>query len=281
MNPTAGRRLRQGLLGLGCVLAIAAHAAAPVASPIAPTLDQHVGHYLNLPGGTFRSVLPDEGITTATVAPYKLRDRPVTNAEFQGFVRTHPAWQRDAAPPVFAGHDYLASWSGPSSFGPLDPQAPVVRVSWFAARAYCDSEHARLPTWHEWEFAAAADETRTDARGDPAWRSQILSWYARPGNAPPGPVGSGRPNVWGAYDLHQLVWEWVDDFNALFVNADSRSQGEQKLLDYCGAGALSLGDRDNYAVLMRVALLAALEGNDSGANLGFRCAQDAPPRTNP
>ena len=55
---------------------------------------------------------------------------------------------------------------------------------------------------------------------------------------------------------------------------DSRNQGEQKTLETCGAAALSLGDRDNYAVLMRVALLAALDARDSMNTLGFRCARD-------
>ena len=34
----------------------------------------------------------------------------------------------------------------------------------------------------EWEYAAAADATRRDARDDPAWRARILGWYARPGD---------------------------------------------------------------------------------------------------
>jgi formylglycine-generating enzyme required for sulfatase activity len=36
-----------------------------------------------------------------------------------------------------------------------------------------------------------------------------------------------------------------------------------------------MNDRDNYAVLMRVAMLSSLEGADITPNLGFRCAKDA------
>jgi formylglycine-generating enzyme required for sulfatase activity len=46
---------------------------------------------------------------------------------------------------------------------------------------------------------------------------------------------------------------------------------------FCGAGALSMDDRENYAVLMRVAMLSALEGRDTTRNLGFRCARDPLP----
>jgi formylglycine-generating enzyme required for sulfatase activity len=35
-----------------------------------------------------------------------------------------------------------------------------------------------------------------------------------------------------------------------------------------------MDDRENYAVLMRVAMLSSLEGADVTANLGFRCARD-------
>ena len=35
-------------------------------------------------------------------------------------------------------------------------------------------------------------------------------------------------------------------------------------------------DRDNYAILMRVAMLSSLDGNDTTGNLGFRCARDLP-----
>ncbi len=54
------------------------------------------------------------------------------------------------------------------------PPQPVTQVSWFAASAYCEAQHARLPMWAEWEYVAAADETRRDARGDPVWRERIL-----------------------------------------------------------------------------------------------------------
>ena len=74
-------------------------------------------------------------------------------------------------------------------------------------------------------------------------------------------------------DLHGLVWEWVDDFNALLVAGDSRTQGDPDKLKFCGAGAISLQDRDNYAVLMRIALLSSLDAADTTSSLGFRCAR--------
>jgi len=37
-----------------------------------------------------------------------------------------------------------------------------------------------------------------------------------------------------------------------------------------------MDDRENYAVMMRVAMLSSLEGRDATANMGFRCARSAP-----
>ena len=232
--------------------------------------------YRALPGGLFRSVLPADGKEApAMLAPFQMRATLVSNGEFRHFLASHPEWRRGQMPAVLAGPGYLAGWRSAADPGELDLRAPVTQVSWHAAAAFCASEGARLPRWHEWEYAAAADPGRADARSDPEWLSAILNWYARPASGVPGLAGQGRANFHGLHDMHGLVWEWVEDYSALFVNADSRTQGAGKQLDYCGGAALSLGDRRNYAVLMRVALLAAMEGAQDGPFLGFRCARDA------
>lgn len=230
--------------------------------------------YASLPGGRFASVLPaDTKTADIVVAPFTLRREPVTNAEFLAFVKSHPQWQRGHVAPIFAESRYLAHWQSATTLGKdALPDQPVTQVSWFAAQAFCASENARLPTWNEWEFAAAADATRADARSDPAWRERILNWYSRPSNAAVARVG-GDANFYGVRDLHGLVWEWVDDFGALLVASDSRDQNDPDRLKFCGAGALNLRDRDNYAVLMRVAMLSALKAADTTVNLGFRCAR--------
>jgi len=234
--------------------------------------------YAGLPGGLFKSALGYEDAKDGVrVAPFALMRRPVTNAEFLAFVRRNPQWRRDRVAQVFAEPRYLSHWAGPDALGPAAlPDRPVVWVSRFAASAYCESLGARLPTWNEWEYAAAADETRTDARADPAWRERILGWYARSSKDALPRVGLQAPNAYGVQDLHGLVWEWIDDAGSLLVDADNRNQGDPDKGKFCGAGALSMDDRDNYAVLMRVAMLSSLGDRDATANMGFRCARSAP-----
>ena len=233
--------------------------------------------YVRIPGGDFSTALRYEDIRGPLhVAAFEIMQRPVTNAEFLAFVRAHPQWRRDQVPAVFAGPDYLAHW--PSSTRPVPGEQgaqPVTRVSWFAAAAYCDAQGARLPQWIEWEYVAAADATRRDARRDPSWREQILGWYARPSSRALPRAGAQAPNAYGVQDLHGVVWEWTDDFSALLVSSDNRNQGDAERNRFCGAGALSVDDRENYAVLMRIAMLSALDASDTTMNLGFRCVREA------
>lgn len=225
--------------------------------------------YIEVPGAGFRSALPAGKQEIVRVRSFLLQQHPVTNAEFLTFVRTYPLWQRGSAPGILAGAGYLGSWSGPLDLGArAAPSQPVTQVSWFAADAYCAAQHARLPDWYEWELAAAASATERDARSDPAWRQQVLDWYARPGGKVLPAIEQGPANLYGLYDLHGLVWEWVRDFSSLLpADADPEK--------FCGSGALNVQQKENYAVLMRIAMLGSLRAADTGHLVGFRCARDS------
>ena len=234
--------------------------------------------WVDIPAGSYVSALRYEDNTgPVVVKAFVMQRQPVTNAQFLAFVAAHPQWQRGRAAEIFAEPRYLQHWAGATTLGAADPRQPVVNVSWFAAQAYCEAQGARLPTWSEWEYVAAADETRRDARADPAWRERILAWYSVPANRPLPVVGRTAANVYGVQDLHGLVWEWTEDWSAMLVSSDSREQGAPDAMRFCGAGALSMNDRDNYPILMRVAMLSSLEGNDTTGSMGLRCARDAAP----
>lgn len=229
-----------------------------------------------LDGGEFATVVPfNDDSDLAILESFRLDAVPVSNADFLEFVRANPDWQRSRAPRLFVSEGYLGHWQGDTELGEgVEPDQPVTRVSWFAATEYCDSRGGRLPRWHEWEYAAAADADRRDARKDPAWRQRILSWYSIPSNRKLPSLPHGEANAWGIHDLHGVIWEWVEDYNALLVSSDNREQGSADNLKFCGAGAVSMEQKENYAVLMRVAMLSSLEANSTTRDLGFRCAYD-------
>jgi formylglycine-generating enzyme required for sulfatase activity len=151
--------------------------------------------------------------------------------------------------------------------------APVVQVSWFAARAFAAAEGKRLPTTAEWERAAAAGFHQADGRTEPGFREAALAWFAQPASAVRGPVGQGRPNVFGARDMLSLVWEWVDDFNTVLVTGESRADTGLERTLFCGAGAAGARDLENYPAFMRAGMRSSLRANYVVPNLGFRCAR--------
>src|SRR3954447_19913596 len=74
--------------------------------------------YVTVPGGTFASVLPaDANAADVTVAPFRLRREPVTNAEFVAFVTANPQWRRDRIARVFAQASYLQHWQSATQLG--------------------------------------------------------------------------------------------------------------------------------------------------------------------
>lgn len=214
------------------------------------------------------------------VAAFWLDVRPVTNAEFLAFVRANPRWQRSQASPLFCDRGYLGDWAGDVELGANAPaEAPVVRVSWFAARAFAQAQGKRLPTTAEWERAAAIGFTREDGAGEPDFASGILAWLARPTPSVLPPAGSGRANFHGVRDLHGLVWEWVEDFNLALTTGESRADTGLERNLFCGAGAVGARDLRDYPAFMRTAMRSSLRANYAVPNLGFRCARDAVPQT--
>lgn len=215
--------------------------------------------------------------TEVPVDAFLLDRLPVTNSDFLAFVKKTPRWQKGNVPTVFAAEGYLRHWESAEKLGPEAlPNAPVVSVSWFAARAYCASLGKRLPTEAEWEVAASASETEANARNSAEWKQAILTWYAKPTPPRQPPVGQGKPNFFGVHDLHGLVWEWVEDFNGSFAAVDSRRQNQESGPRFCGSAGLSATENENYASFMRIAFRGSLEARYSGTGLGFRCARDVP-----
>lgn len=221
--------------------------------------------------GVYRPIFPTSPAEAEVpVAAFHLDRTPVTNAQFLGFVTAHPAWRKDRAKPLVVDDFYLAHWASATELGTARPNAPVVRVSWFAARAYCAARGGRLPLEREWELAAAASETTRDATRDPAFQSKVLAWYTQ--LAPPVLPDVGGPrNAWGARDMHGLVWEWIEDFSAALVEADSRTP-DRKV--FCGGAGATSRDAGAYATFMRIALRSSLEARSTTSVLGFRCAYD-------
>lgn len=159
---------------------------------------------------------------------------------------------------------------------------PMVMVTWFGAKAYCDLYGWRLPTEVEWEKAARGDDERAYPWGDEIARNQANYYSSRHlfqktfGNLiPTTPVGyfNGRSynghettegrSPYGLYDMAGNVWQWVgDDYQ------------------YTHLRYMRGGSSANYEYNLTVWARNSAAPDHYGTAVGFRCARGGrPPET--
>ncbi len=230
-----------------------------------------------IPAGTYApNIRAVTDPVKVAVPAFLLDELPVTNAQFLAFVTLNPKWRRSEVSRLFADSSYLGNWTGDLDPGASAPtNAPVVHVSWFAARAYARWAGKRLPTTAEWELAAAAGYATLAGKAEPDFNRDLYAWLARPVPEVLPPVSTAKATFHGARGLHGLVWEWVDDFNTAMVTGESRGDSGLERDLFCGAGAAGAKDPSDYAAFMRQALRSSLKANNTTSSLGFRCARDA------
>jgi iron(II)-dependent oxidoreductase len=168
------------------------------------------------------------------VRSFRIGRTPITNATYLTFVegggyRRRPWWSREAwAWKEQYDITHPEGWArGPTGewrrwtmdgWAPLDPDEPVVHVSWFEADALARSLGARLPTEAEWEKAATWDQESGSARSYP-WGDETPDAgcanldHGLLGPAPAGAYPDGASPC-GALGMLGDVWEWTaSDFH--------------------------------------------------------------------
>jgi iron(II)-dependent oxidoreductase len=125
---------------------------------------------------------------------------PVTNEAYARFIE-----ETGAEAPLYWAPDGGGGWvrTAMGRTEPVDPQRPVVHVSWEEADAFARWAGKRLPSEQEWEFAcggADADRANLDQL---AFGTAVAGAYA------------DRPSACGAVQMLGDVWEWTgSDFTA-------------------------------------------------------------------
>lgn len=169
------------------------------------------------------------------------------------------------------------TWDG-SRFGVVSPfnTHPVVAVTWYGARNYCEWRKTRLPTEAEWEKAAHGTDNRIYPWGDTIDCTKSNYTQSCVGNT--SPVGSfgGDISPYGAYDMAGNAWEWVEDWysdtyyqNSPYQNPPGPDSGFNRVL----RGGAFYFDNDSSRSAFRSSsmpdIIDILEG--------FRCARDTNP----
>jgi iron(II)-dependent oxidoreductase len=212
--------------------------------PLAGRADDATGD-AQVPGGTFLlGALPADGFCfdnekwahPVQVRPFRIARRAVSNGEYATFVddggyRRPELWDPDGWQwRSAAGLDQPVYWRRTRNGGwehrrfnrweALPPNAAVIHVSWYEARAYSRWAGRRLPTEVEWEVAAAG-EPNADGSALATHKRRYPWGHAAPdparanldggalGTIPVGALPAGD-SAFGCRQMIGNVWEWTD-----------------------------------------------------------------------
>ena len=231
--------------------------------------------------------LDEAPIHVVFLEPYRINRYPVTNAEYEVFVRA-------------TGHVPPPHWKK-GKVSPSEANLPVVHISWYDASAYAHWAQGRLPTEAEWEKAARGADGRIYPWGnkfDPLpdeagkeWKNNLESEIRNPQSNHASrmmgqiltheltPVGN-RPAAASPYGIHEVagnVWEWTANWYQPYkgnTHQDSDYGEKHKVLR--GSSWLEVRDRtaDRY---FRCANRLHAPPDYTTSNIGFRCVRDVTP----
>ncbi|GAB1602237.1 inactive C-alpha-formylglycine-generating enzyme 2-like isoform X1 [Argonauta hians] len=232
---------------------------------------------------------------------------PITNAQFRKFRQSKPQYETEAEEvnhsQVFGPHlserqrnistpdlkqpEWYqvtgAQWNKPE--GPFSTMGermahPAVHLSHNDAAVYCMWAGKRLPTEHEWEYAARGGlDGLLYPWGERYLKKRMNIWqgiYPEEDKKYDGwngtsPVDAFPPqNDYGMYDMLGNVWEWTSTL--YFDRVIDRSIQPRRFV-LKGGSFIDTRDGD-YNFVVRTANRKGKDPKYSSSNIGFRCAMD-------
>jgi len=234
-----------------------------------------------IPAGTFvQGSPPDEPQRSATEGPQR--------------TVTVPTFAVSRTEITFADWDACVADGGcnhnpdDSTWGRGD--RPVMNVSWNDVQEYLawlsskSGKAYRLPSESEWEYATRAGSTGRFNTGDCITTDQANFDGLSPAvGCPTGafpfetvPVKSYAENVFGLYDTHGNVWEWVPDcwnssYDGAPIDGSAWNAGD------CNRGVLRGGSFNDVGQNLRSANRSWAPRDFRGNFIGFRIARTISP----
>ena len=211
----------------------------------------------------------------------------VTNAQYCDFLNAAGNQSEGGATWLDIVESYCPITENSGQFVPKTgyEDHPVLAVTWYGAKAYCEWFGKRLPTEAEWERAARGGlEGKRYSWGDAepdgsqcnfADKSSPYVWgdkNADDGYSGTAPVGSYPPNGYGLHDMIGNVCEWCSDWcfrtytMGNVVNPVGPDRGTQRMIR---------GDTYHGSPpTLRVSFRYGHGPEDSRGDAGFRCVRN-------
>lgn len=226
---------------------------------------------------------PEHAVTLDT---YQIEELPVTNRQYVNFLNwmgpnshlngcfnqrcVDTTATQEFSQLVFDSQNY-------DTGTPIFDTFPVVGVTWFGARAYCEALGRRLPTEAEWERAARGPQGNLYP-----WGNEWEPTLARNSRSEENVIGAievgaipGNITSEGVRDMAGNVAEWVADWYSRTYYSQPEASGLNPTGPVSGSDKVVRGGSwDAVPFFTRTVNRQNRNPSDTYLWLGFRCAAD-------